>query len=192
MAKLSQSLRELRIGRIFKHISTYTAMELGEYYVILGMPFFRHAQCTISFPSELPEVKAVYKKRPIFLPLRTNPSSTVKCFHVSRKDFELDLESSDEIFKIHYSGWKETQNPETEPKASSPPLVPIDLTTAMAELFKTSKDNKSSGKTYDHGLNPTSSVSDTLNQIPRQLGIPKLESILKEYLFPPKISLKTF
>ena len=52
----------------------------------------------------------------------------------------------------------------------------------MAELFKISKDNKSSGKTYDHGLNPTNFVSYTLDQNPRQLGIPKLESILKEFI----------
>jgi hypothetical protein len=176
----------MKIGRIFKHTSTYTAMELGEYDVFLGMPFFQYAQCTISFPDEMPEIKAVYKRQPIILPLRTDPSSTVKCFHISRKDFDLDLEPSDEIFQIHYSGWKKVPNLDPEPKDSSPSRVPVDLTVAMARLFKISQDNKSSGKTYDHGLNSTSSVSDTLDQIPCQLGIPKLESFLKEFksVFP--------
>ena len=97
----------------------------------------------------------------------------MKCFHTSRKDFDLDLEPSDEIFQIHYSGWKEIPNLDPEPEDSSPSWVPVDTTTAMAGLFKISQNNKSSGKTYDHGLNPTNSVSDTLNQIPRQRGIPK-------------------
>ena len=52
----------MKIGRIFKHTNTYTVMNLGEYDVILGMPFFRYDQCTISFPDEMPEIKAVYKK----------------------------------------------------------------------------------------------------------------------------------
>ena len=177
----------MKIGKIFKHTSTYTVMELGEYDLILGMPFFRYSRCTISFPGELPEVKVTYKRRLMILPLRTDPSSTVKCFHVSRKDFELDSESSDEIFQIHYSGWRtDHPKPETECNISSPPpRIPVDHDTALAGLFTISKP-KPNEKIYDHGLDPKSTVLNTLDQIPRQSGIPELEALLLEFksVFP--------
>ena len=123
----------------------------------------------------------------MILPLRTDPSSTVKCFHVSRKDFELDSESSDEIFQIHYSGWRtDHPKPETECDISSPPpRIPVDHDTALAGLFTISK-TKPNEKIYDHGLDPKSTVLNTLDQIPRQSGIPELEALLLEFksVFP--------
>ena len=103
----------MKIRKLFKHTSIYTVMELGKYDLILGMPFFLHSWCAISFPGELPEVKITYKKHQMILQLRTDHSSAVKCFHISRKDFELDSESSDEVYKIHYSCWQ-TDHPEPE------------------------------------------------------------------------------
>ena len=138
----------MKIRKIFKHTGTYTVMELGKYDLILGMPFFLHSWCAISFPGELPEVKVTYKQCQMILPLRTDPSSTVKCFHVSRKDFELDSESSDEIFQIHYSCWR-TDHP--KPKLNAifrhlplgSPLTMIRLSLVYLQSRKLNQTKKS-------------------------------------------------
>ena len=63
----------------------------------------------------------------------------------------MDSESSDEIYQIHYSGWRtDRPTPETECEISSPsPRILIEHDTALAGSFTISK-TKPTEKIYDH------------------------------------------
>ena len=61
---------QMQIGTLYLHTSTYTVMHLGEYDAVLGIPWFKHAKCTCSFGTSLPQLQVHYKRGIMTLPLR--------------------------------------------------------------------------------------------------------------------------
>jgi len=177
----------MKLGRIYKHTSTYTVMELGDFDVILGMPWYKFAKCTIPTEDSVPAVEVIYKKARLTLPTRANmKNQTRKCFHVSVKEFHLEKGSYEEIYTAHYQGWV----PEIEetPSQSAASSNTEKMTGAAKKSVHKMEGPKRGGPTdqTDKG-----DKEDPISQIPRRQGVAALEEILREFesVFPADLPI---
>ena len=86
----------------FKHVSTYTVLDLGEYDVVLGMPFLTHHQVAISWAGKLPEIEVKTPKGPRFLPLRADKGRGPAIYHMHTiKDLQKEVNDNDTLYQLH-------------------------------------------------------------------------------------------
>ena len=101
----------MTVGNVFRHISTYTVFNLGDYDIILGMPFWNFAQVRIDQGQVGPEVSVQYKRARIGLPLMTSQDrESPRCYKVSTRDLRKDIEGATEMYSLHYKGFRAEDN----------------------------------------------------------------------------------
>ncbi len=90
----------MRNGR-FRHRSTYTLLDLGEYDVVLGMPFFRYHKVVLSNGGKLPEVTVKTPQGPRSLPVRIGKARDLAIFQVSTvADLRMEVGKHAEYFQL--------------------------------------------------------------------------------------------
>jgi hypothetical protein len=90
----------MRNGR-FRHSSTYTLLDLGEYDVVLGMPFFRYHEVVLSTGGNLPKVTVTTLKGPRSLPVRVGNNRDSAIFQVATiADLRAEVGPQAEIFQL--------------------------------------------------------------------------------------------
>lgn len=90
----------MRNGR-FRHSSTYTLLDLGEYDVVLGMPFFRYHKVVLSTGDDLPKVTVSTLKGPRSLPVRIGKARDTAIFQVATvADLRAEAGPKAELFQL--------------------------------------------------------------------------------------------
>ena len=90
----------MRHGR-FRHTSTYTLLDLGEYDVVLGMPFFQYHKVVLTAGNDLPEVVVNTPRGPRSLPVRVGKARDKAIFQVSTlADLQAEVRKKGEFFQL--------------------------------------------------------------------------------------------
>ena len=90
----------MRHGR-FRHTSTYTLLDLGEYDVVLGMPFFQYHKVVLAAGNDLPEVVVRTPQGPRSLPVRIGKARDKAIFQVSTlADLQAEVGKKGEFFQL--------------------------------------------------------------------------------------------
>ena len=201
----------MKLGNTFSHSSTYTVFDLGEYDVILGMPFWKHAQCQLEHTPNGISVTAVFKRTKVTLPTRTQTEGPNKCYYSSAREFKKDIEDAVEIYTAYYKGFVDRDQP---PKSEKPSIedFPTFLTPPEdSPKIKRKTKQTSRPKKWDTGLLKMEENLDNeegitlkgdtkhalrrlhfkkehshLNDIPRDMSHPQLDELIGKYagVFP--------
>ena len=188
--------------------------DLGEYDVILGIPFWKFAQCKFEYTTSGITVTGVYKKTKITLPTRSKVESTSQCYIASARDFKKDLEDAEEVYTAYYKGFfpidETSKGSQLDPEEPRPDLSQAkDIVSATEK--KREKRKKPSSPKWNQGislmneqLNSEEEITlgnDTeralrklhfleknshLNDIPRDKSYKELDSLIEKYadVFP--------
>ena len=85
----------------YRHTSTYTAMDLGVYDVVLGMPFFNNNNVRVTASETGQKVQIGTKRGPMTLPVKANREDGPRVYHMATySDFRRQLSDKDEIFQL--------------------------------------------------------------------------------------------
>jgi len=158
---------KMKLGSTYTHTSSYTVMDLGEYDVILGMPWVNHSKCQVQGDPHSPKVQVIHQKRTLQLPLRVpvNPGKEA-CYSLSKKEFSKEAERGfTELYEVYYQGWK--------PEEESTP------TKSLLTLGQSHPPPKGGPLGPSENRDPLASPSGTHHN-------PRLDALLKEFqdVFP--------
>ena len=178
----------MKNGRL-KHRSTYTIMDLGDYDVVLGMPFFTANNISAESDKKIISVYAKTPKGTIFLPLRADGGSDRKLYRVETyAEFCREIGDDCEIFQLY----PDTRN---GPMIIDPgggkfnfDWIPPEGTEEFAELHNTWACSEQAGT--DKQEKPKE--EDPLDKIPRPKGHKELEALLEKFrdVFPADLPMK--
>lgn len=156
----------MKIGS-FKHESTYTIMDLGQYDIVLGMPFFKFHK-VVAEMGENPRVQVTTPLGPRSLPVRLGPESGQPVYALaSRADLKREERAGGEMYQLL-------------PQFSDPGPTGTPATNLKFDWFAM-KSEPTQG-----GADPKGPEDDPLDKIPRTRGIEELENLLREFrdVFP--------